>query len=492
MIITCPTCGNDLPGREYLRVSTDKSGRQRSPEEQHADHKRVAPQHGICLCDAQAYEDLGSASPYARTRKGRKDFDKLIADIEKDRFGAAVLVMWDSSRGSRKLSEWAKLIELLQEHGIKLFVYTHNRILDLDNSRDMRGLQEDGVDSQYAAAKISEGVTRAAAANAVAGRWHGRIPFGYKRLWANGKTTAQVPEPREAAIVRELFDRVQQGHSFRAIAKDFEMRGFRNDKGGPFSAAHLRALVVNPTYIGLRVHDPKRKGRAVSATASTVKGNWPPLVPEQTFHAVQHIITAPERKTCRPGRGIHLLSMIARCGVCDGPLAARTGKNRQPEYTCHHKGCIRVNKAELDAHAEMMIVVYIERTDLLKEWNDRDDTTDAELAAVRGELAEVVAEVDELARQVSAGVLSVAFAARTEPGLQARIVKLERRVKELATPHVLHGLLGPKVHESWKRAPISTKREVVRLVSAGDKLGPLRVLPTGRGHRLPVEDRVSW
>jgi hypothetical protein len=286
---------------------------------------------------------------------------------------------------------------------------------------------------------------------------------------------------------------VEKGHTFRGISKDFAVRGIRNDSGNPFSAQHLRALVTNPTYIGLRVHDRNRHGRTVSGTASIVKGCWEPLVPERTFYAVQRIITAPERRTSRPGRGVHLLSMIAQCGKCDGPLAAQTAKNRETEYCCHRKSCVRVNKADLDAHAEKIMFVFLERADVLEELNDRDDTTDAELAAVVTELAEVMAEVDQLAHEVSIGALSVGFAARAEPGLQARITKLKQRKKELSTPSALLGLVGGDVRRSWKAAPMAAKREVVRLLCSGDQLGPLRVLPSAsRGHRLPIDERVTW
>ena len=42
-----------------------------------------------------------------------------------------------------------------------------------------------------------------------------------------------------------------------------------------------------------------------------------------TFYAVREILTDPARKTTRPGRAVHLLSVssAAVCGVCSGPLA---------------------------------------------------------------------------------------------------------------------------------------------------------------------------
>ena len=91
--------------REYLRVSVDKSGLERSPAEQHADNECVAAEHGWQLGDP--YRDVGSASRYANGN-GRPGFGRLVADLEAGRFGAGVLVLWEASRGSRRLSEWAR------------------------------------------------------------------------------------------------------------------------------------------------------------------------------------------------------------------------------------------------------------------------------------------------------------------------------------------------------------------------------------------------
>ena len=62
---------------EYLRVSHDTSGRERSNDEQHGDNERAAA-HGGRL--GKPYRDKGSASRYACKR--RNDFDGLLADLD--------------------------------------------------------------------------------------------------------------------------------------------------------------------------------------------------------------------------------------------------------------------------------------------------------------------------------------------------------------------------------------------------------------------------
>jgi DNA invertase Pin-like site-specific DNA recombinase len=101
-----------LTGREYLRVSARG---ERSIPEQHDDNTRAAEREDVTL--GQAYEDQGSASRYARRK--RDDFDRLIDDLKNGQFGADLLWLWESSRGSRRVGEWVTLIELCEENACR-------------------------------------------------------------------------------------------------------------------------------------------------------------------------------------------------------------------------------------------------------------------------------------------------------------------------------------------------------------------------------------
>jgi DNA invertase Pin-like site-specific DNA recombinase len=482
-----------IRAREYLRVSKDDSGRARSTEEQHEDNQRAADELAWKL--GKPYEDVDrSASRYAT--RAREGFDRLMSDLERGRFGADVLVLWEGSRGSRDTDEWVALMKQCQRHGLLIHVTTHRRSYDPSNWRDRRSLLEDAVDSEAESGKTSDRVKRAMAANANGGKPHGRIPYGYKRRYhaETRKLIAQEPHPTEAKNVRELFKRIRQGHSLRSISKDWEARGIVNGKGTPFSPAHLRSLAMNRAYNGEREWTPGRKGghHRPGPDAQIVKGTWEPLVPKATFLAVNEILSAPERRTSRPGRGIHLLSMIARCAVCDGPLAV-TLQRAAPEYVCHKKSCVRVDKTELDTYAEKAMLAYLSREDLHTELSVRQDEDDQALTAARAAVKEIQAELRELEDEVKAGRLTAAFAGRVEPGINARLTVAKAHEKELETPNRLQELIatGKGARRDWKAAPMSTRREVARMLFSADVLGPLRVKRSTPGHRVPLAQRIE-
>jgi DNA invertase Pin-like site-specific DNA recombinase len=489
-----------LTGREYLRVSLDRSGRARSVDEQHDDNQRAADEFGWHL--GKPYRDVDrSASRYAT--KAREDYDQLIADLEHGRFNADVLVLWESSRGSRKVSEWVTLIELAERAGVRIHVTTHNRTYDPANARDRRSLLEDSVDSEYESSKISDRARRAAAANAADGKPHGPTPYGYRRLYdpETRRLVRQEPNPDEAAVVRELFDRLRRGHSLRSIAMDFDARGQRTRTGKPFSSQHLRDMALTATYIGLRVHAPGQKGtRSRYDLKGAVKGTWEPLVSEETYYEVRRMLTRPERRTSRSGRATHLLSMIAKCDVCGGPLAvafrpAAQGTVREM-YQCRAKGCVRLDKADLDALAEKVILDFLSADDVFEKLESSAHNDD-ELQQVRNDLQRARTELQELRDDVSAGRLSVANLREVGPGLEARVATLEAREKELATPSVLRGLIAPGkgVRRRWKATPITAKRDIVRGLLSPEHLGELRVdrRPPGSGNKsVPADQRVRW
>lgn len=489
-----PSRNDDLlTGREYLRVSVDRSGRSRSTEEQHDDNVKIADTYRVSL--GVPYEDTNrSASRYAR--RVREDFDSLLTDLRTDRFGADVLVLWESSRGSRKVAEWVELIELLEQRGVRILVTTHNRIYEPTNPRDRRSLLEDAVDSEYESAKTSLRVRRDTAAAAAKGRPHGRAPFGYRRRYdaVTGVLAAQEPHPDEAPLVRELYERLEAGHSLYAIAKDWRERGVVNRSGKAFLAPQLRNMALNEAYMGIRVHSPGRSGgNRAPAGASRMDAAWPALVPNPRWLAVRRLLTAPERRMSKPGRGIHLLSMIAVCGRCDSVLHVQNVRE-VPHYRCKEHGCAGVVEADLDAFVEAEIVRFLSRPELVEQLST--ETESPELAQVRARLGEARDLLAGLSAEMRAGRMTALLAGQTERETRQDITVLERRERVLATPSALRGLIEPGVgvRARWVAAPMSTRRMVARIVLAPEWMGRVRLLPRGRGNRprVPVEERVVF
>jgi DNA invertase Pin-like site-specific DNA recombinase len=518
-----------------LRVSKDRSGKERSQDDQHADNAHAAGEHGWEV--GAWYREAGSSSASKFATKRRDAFERLISDLEEDRFKADVLIIWESSRGSRRVQDWVTLIDLCVRRKVTIFVTTHGREYDPANGRDRRSLLEDAVDSEYEASKTSVRIKRAAAANARDGKPHGAVPFGYVRKFdeRTRKFISQDPHPVQAAIVREIFARFRQGHSMRKIGRDLAGRDVRVNSGRLISHVHVRNILINPAYAGIRTHQPsdgpRRVGRPFDATTPHTDAIWKKLVPRRDFLAVQRLLSDPERSThptatvtatddpqadpgtgpddsgpddslreergkARPGKARHLLSMIIHCDVCGSELSV-TNRYGYGEYICHARGHVRVREDELDRFAEAAIIAYLSREDVYADLTAAEHDGDREdLARMQDELAEVSHELASLQQAAARRSVSIASFELIEPALLAQIATLEAAVKDLTTPADLRALIvpGPDVAERWQAAELSTRRAVVRKLFTPDRLGDLRITHARtrtRSPRPPVSDRVT-
>ncbi|HEY4005567.1 MAG TPA: recombinase family protein [Pseudonocardia sp.] len=486
--------------REYLRVSKDSSGRSRSTVEQDRDLSGDAEELGWQVGDSYADPGVG-ASKFSRKRRG--DFESLIADLRSDRYGAQVLMLWEISRGSRQVEEWLELLNLCAKRGVFFWVHTHGRLYDPTNGKDRETVLSEAVKVEAQAWEISQRITRAGKANVTEGRPSGPCPYGYVRIY-DPKTRALVSQdevPAEARNIRNLYARVLLGHTFHAIAKDWEQQGIVTRTGKRFTRAHLRALVLTPTYAGLRGHFPGRKGSntpKVVTAANLTPAVWPGLVSEDVWWTVHAQLNrpsvkeggAPRVRDCK-----HLFSTISRCGVCTGAMST-SRRGERHEYFCREQGHVRIMERDLDEYLTTVLLDKLARPEVLEELRAEDECAGAELVTARGVLAAVREEHRELSRAVGAGELSPMLAKQSEPMILERIAEAEKQVKALHVPTPLRGLIEPgaDVADRWAEAPMSTRRELLRALFTPTGFGEVHIMPATRkgGPRIPAEERVTF
>lgn len=483
----------EILAKDYQRVSKDRSGRERSPEEQGVDNRRRWSEFRFI----GYYRDLISASEFAR--KQRDDFPRLLEDLERDRFGAHVLVLWAPNRGSRRVGEWVDLLDACKKIDVKIAVTDHERIYDPANWRDRRTLLEDAVDGEAQVGQMSGVIRRAVAANAEDGKPHGRCPFGYQRRYdeTTGDLIAQELHPKEAPIIAELFERLQKGHTLNSIARDFNERGLRTGSGKEWAPEHLRTMAVNPLYIGKRLHRSGRRNRVTASRdmfdpeVTVSDAIWPPIVSESLFWTVQTLLSQPERRTGRPGSGVHFLSYVALCDVCSGPMSMLHPEGER-RYRCHRKGHVQLSADDLDLFVEEVILAYLARPDVY-ELLANGAEEDTELEKIQGEIEQIRNALAELEVQLKAREISPKLAGVAEAQYKADLLVLEERERELSTPSQLLGIVTPgeDVAEQWAELPMSAKRTVAKLLFVPELLGQLRVMKWPRKN-VPVHERVRW
>lgn len=452
---------------QYLRVSLDRSGRARSVDEQQVDNERAAKEHGWDIVASYA-DPNRSASRYAT--KARENYLRLLEDIDKGKFD--VLILWEPSRGSRKVSEWVELIEVAELRKVDIHVTSHARTYHPANPRDRRSLLEDAVDSEFESGKVSTRVKRATAASAEAGRPFGSIPYGFRREYEPGSSSPvrQVPDEETAPIVREIVARVLAGDALHGIAVDFNRRGVPTPqqirdrrrgrtgvKRGGWNNPKLRKLLSSPTMAGWRVHQGQVHGPA----------GWEPLVSAADHAAALAIINDPGRRTQRGTAAKYLLSGIAECGVC-GAWMRRFPNRGFQSYGCAglnatNDGHVVRRAAPMDAMVTLHVTERLRDPGLLEALARARERADESLTQAGQEIAHLQAQIAQYTERAVQGTVPAELFETVIGGLHERLTAAQSRlVVAQVVPQVVLDLAGPDAAQRWALKDVTEQRQVVR------------------------------
>lgn len=465
----------------YTRVSHDPDGRGRSVSEQERECRTDCQRQGWEVIEVLQDNDRGASR---WSRKDRPAYHRLAELL---RNGAAdVLVTWEASRAHRDLAAYVQLRDLCAERGV-LWSYS-GRVYDLARADDRFSTGLDSLLSEKEAEQTRERVLRTVRANVVAGRPHGKIPYGYRReydpLTREGR---QIPDEETGPVVREIARRLLAGEALYGVAADLNARGVLTPRaeelkrlGKPvppglvWDPIQVRRMAISPTNAGLRSHNGVITGPAT----------WPGLISEADYRLLVDKLTDPARRTWRDGSVKHLLVGIAECGVCGAPC--RRVKNRgTPSYSCSGDFCVTRVQRHLDEFVTRVVVARLSQPDVFDLLTDVDDTEAAQAAEQARTLR---ARLNGFYDEAADGKLTPAGLARIEAKLLDEIKAAERRARPCGLPSVLVDVAGPEAQERWDALSVPQRREVLRVL-----LVP-RIMPTGKGTRFfdPTRIEIVW
>jgi site-specific DNA recombinase len=211
----------------YGRSSRDATGIGRSVDSQIADCRRWVEAEGAEVVVELRDVDR-SAGKYAK--KQREGFDELLRLVTTGAID--LLVAWEVSRLARNMPDYTRLREACDAHGVGWLIGGTRRAAGDQNAVLMDDLQL--VMGTNESAKNRERIVRNVRQNAERGRPHGRVPYGYKRVYDlhSGHLVRQEPDPETAKVVREATAAVLRGVPFAAGVYSPEQGG-RSESEAP-------------------------------------------------------------------------------------------------------------------------------------------------------------------------------------------------------------------------------------------------------------------
>ncbi|MFD6073887.1 recombinase family protein, partial [Amycolatopsis lurida] len=354
-----------------------------------------------------------------------------------------------------------------------VWIHVKKRLFDPRNPHDRADLLTAAIKDELFSAEVSDRALRAVAANIEAGRPHGKLQFGFKRIYdaETRELIEQVHDPVKAPIIAAMFADLKAKRSINRVRDAWIAQGIFNGKGRPFAHKQIRAMALSPAYAGLR----ERKNP--DGSTSYVKGMWDGIVSVEDFLEVKAILEDPSRRTQHDSRARHLLSCssAASCDVCGAVLVSfNDRRGATPKYKCKPHGHVMVRRVELDELAEDAILGWLSDPKAYEPaFADRPEEEQAEVKQVRDDLAKAKAEWKDLIRRGKALEVSSAYVAEVEPALLEQIRKLEVQRDELSAPRKLVNLIKPGhgVRIRWENTPIEARREIARVVLSPEYVG---------------------
>lgn len=442
----------------YTRISSD-DGTALGVQRQRHDCVALAGKLGWDVVEVYTDNDTSNF-----TAKRRPSYERMLADLENGRINA--LVVWDTDRLTRRPVELEHVIEIADRRGISLASVGGE--VDLATAQGRLTARIKASVSRHEVEQSSRRIKRAVLERAEAGRPHGRVAYGWRRIQGR-----DVLDAEEAAVVEEIAKRIVSGESVRSIAHDLVERAIPSPNGlASWHPVMVRQVVLRERNAGFRRHQGKVIG----------KGDWEPILSEQLYARVCSILRDPLRRTSPTGRHRHLLSGIARCGACNGTLRVVTVRGRTRAYACPTCFKVRRRQAPVDELITNLVTAKLAQPDALAAFvRDEDDHAGEEVAALRAQL-DLVA--DQFANDEIDGTQLTRITARLRQRLadaQARLAVVAPDLSDLATP---------EIDSVWTELPVERKRAVINLL-----LKSVTVLPIGRGQGntfRPESVTVEW
>jgi site-specific DNA recombinase len=454
----------------YVRISLDKGGSALGVERQEKECRKKADILGWDV--AKVYVDNDKSASKVKVR--RPGYEQMLADIESGLIDAVLI--WDLDRLVRRPMELEQFMELVDRKGVKLANWTGD--IDLATSSGVLMARIKGALAAQEVRRLGERVQAQAQQRAEMGLPPKRGRFG--------RTYGYTPEwqivPEEAAVIREVYDRVlNRGETVWAVMHWLRDSGIPTLGGGTWTRSGLNGILDNPTYAALR----RWHGEIIETSGAT----WPAIVEPETFYAWKtwreanggsldnHNKVDPVRK--------YLLTGIARCGVCTGPLngsatgAVRKDGKRSVKLVCLSAsgGCGKVLRSMGNVDDFVLEAFFRE----VERDNPKAVLVSGDHEAEIGDLERQV-EQYRTAHEDKAISLGdfIRFAKPLNERLQALRKAQVKAAKEEARPK------GEGIREAFAVASLAMQREMLR-----DRIDAVVILPVGRGRTTFDPDMVK-
>ena len=230
----------------------------------------------------ERYDDGG----FSGGNMQRPGLQRLLDDVRNGMVD--IIVVYKIDRLSRSLADFAKLVELFDEHKVTFVSVT--QAFNTTTSMGRLTLNILLSFAQFERELAGERVRDKIAASRQRGIWMGGMPpFGY-----DVKDRKLIPNPAETQIVREMFQRFAATPSMATLVRDLRARGVTSKSwttskgiersGKLITKGYVYKVFKNPVYIGMAAYKGKQ-----------FPGEHEPIIEQELWDTVQENLKAGDK-----------------------------------------------------------------------------------------------------------------------------------------------------------------------------------------------------
>lgn len=460
----------------YVRISSDPNETALGVARQLKDCTALAASKGWTVGETFSDNDVSATSG-----KVRPAYARMMSALDAGQLDG--LVVWDVDRLTRTPRELEDVVDLAERRGVALASVGGD--IDLATPQGRLTARIKGSVAKHESEQLARRVRRKMSERAEAGQPHGRIAYGWRRQQTyddQGRRTGSrdVLHPEQAEVVRDAARAVLAGESLRSIVARLNAQGEVSLNGKPWTTTSLRGVLLRERNAGLRVH----QGQVVGA------GEWEPLHDADTHARLVAVLTDPARRTSPPSSAVkHLLSGLARCSVCAGPMRVLSGDRdgRASSYVCQGGYHVRRSQEGMDALVTALVVGRLAQPDAAAALSVADDGAAQEAL---DKVAALRARLNAAADQYADGIIDGEQFARITSRLRPQMEQHAQVTRSASTAPDLLDIAAPDIAQRWESLPLGRKRAAIDLLLA------VEVLPSASrgGHNAfdPESVRITW
>lgn len=333
----------------------------------------------------------------------RANFQRMMKDAAKGEF--QYVIAWKSSRMGRNMLEAMMNDDRLRAMGVRT-LYTEE---DFDDTAAGRFALRNMMNvNQFYSENMAEDIRRGMNDNAEKCKINGSIPLGYKK----GEDGRYALDEPNAAIVKEIYERVADGEPLVDIYNDLNARGLKTSTGSNFNRSSFQIILHNERYCGVYIWGDSR-----------VEGGIPRIISDALFHRVQEVLKTKKNAQGRHrDNGDYLLTGKLFCGHCHAMMVGVSGTSKTGAK--HHYYVCQTKRLEKACHKKNVRREWIERSiaEYIKEnvlqpnvieWIldgyeafIKESRQDSLLASYESELAEVNKALKNIVSAIEQGIFT--------------------------------------------------------------------------------------